>query len=120
VRCGNQNKMDTTKTDDASNIYLSEQLDILFNIYLPEQVLFNRHTTKRSTTIATKTKLMKRFISNSIIVTVCVFVRHLFSWYPFYFDFHSARIIFDVSSGFYLNFAITNIDRCISLRGNKN
>jgi hypothetical protein len=34
------------------------------------------------------------------IVTVCVFVRHLFSWYPFYFDFHSARIIFDVSSGF--------------------
>ena len=36
------------------------------------------------------------------IVTVCVFVRHLFLWYPFYFDFHSARIIFDVSSGFYL------------------
>ena len=38
----------------------------------------------------------------SFIVTVCVFVRHLFSWYPFYFNFHSARIIFDVSSGFYL------------------
>jgi hypothetical protein len=37
-----------------------------------------------------------------VIVTVCVFVRHLFSFYPFYFDFHSARIIFDVSSGFYL------------------
>ena len=37
-----------------------------------------------------------------LIVTVCVFVRHLFSFYPFYFDFHSARIIFDVSSGFYL------------------
>ena len=37
-----------------------------------------------------------------IIVTVCVFVRHLFSFYPFYFDFHSARIIFEVSSGFYL------------------
>jgi hypothetical protein len=36
------------------------------------------------------------------IVTVCVFVRHLFSFYPFYFDFHSARIIFDVSSSFYL------------------
>jgi len=50
----------------VSNIYLSEQLDLLFNIYLPEQVLFNRHTMKRSTTIATKTKLMKRFISNSI------------------------------------------------------
>ena len=33
---------------------------------------------------------------------VCVFVRHLFSFYPFYFDFHSARIIFDVFSGFYL------------------
>ena len=38
----------------------------------------------------------------TLIVTVCVFVRHLFTWYPFYFDFHSARIIFDVSSGFYL------------------
>ena len=39
---------------------------------------------------------------SNCIVTVCVFVRHLFSFYPFYFDFHSARIIFDVSSGFYL------------------
>ena len=38
----------------------------------------------------------------SIIVTVCVFVCHVFSHHPFYFDFHSARIIFDVSSGFYL------------------
>ena len=28
--------------------------------------------------------------------------RYVFSFYPFYFDFHSARIIFDVSSGFYL------------------
>ena len=36
------------------------------------------------------------------IVTVCVFVCHVFSYHPFYFDFHSARIIFDVSSGFYL------------------
>jgi hypothetical protein len=27
------------------------------------------------------------------VVTVCVFVCHLFSFYPFYFDFHSARII---------------------------
>ena len=98
----NCNAYNSSKNIYVSNIYLSEQLDILFNIYLPEQVLFNRHTTKRSTTIATKTKLMKRFISNSIIVTVCVFVRHLFSWYPFYFDFHSARIIFDVSSVFYL------------------
>ena len=39
---------------------------------------------------------------NHCIVTVCVFVCHLFSFYPFYFDFHSARIIFDMSSGFYL------------------
>jgi hypothetical protein len=38
----------------------------------------------------------------TIIVTVCVFVCHLFSFYPFYFNFHSARIIFDVFSGFYL------------------
>jgi hypothetical protein len=33
---------------------------------------------------------------HNVIITVCVFVRHLFSLYPFYFDFHSARIIFDV------------------------
>jgi hypothetical protein len=31
----------------------------------------------------------------------CVFVCHIFSYHPFYFDFHSARVIFDVSSGFY-------------------
>ena len=36
------------------------------------------------------------------IVTVCVFVCHVFSYHPLYFYFHSARIIFDVSSGFYL------------------
>ena len=42
------------------------------------------------------------FTPHNVIVTVCVFVRHLFSFYPFYFDFHSARIIFDASSGFYL------------------
>ena len=35
------------------------------------------------------------------IVQVCVFVCHMFSYHPFYLDFHSARIIFDVSSGFY-------------------
>ena len=50
------------------------------------------------------------------IVTVCVFVRHLFSWYPFYFDFHSARIIFDVFSGFYLwNINNTKADICKKL-----
>ena len=42
------------------------------------------------------------YLNTSIIVTVCVFVRHLFSFYPSYFDFYSARIIFDVSSGLYL------------------
>ena len=35
------------------------------------------------------------------IVTVCAFVCHMFSYHPFYFDFHSAPVIFDVSSGFY-------------------
>ena len=45
----------------------------------------------------------KKFaLSSTSIVTVCVFVRRLFLFYPFYFDFHSARNIFDVSSGFYL------------------
>ena len=49
----------------------------------------------------------------NIVVTVCVFVRHLFSWYQFYFDFHSARIIFDVSSCFYLwNINNTKADIC--------
>ena len=44
----------------------------------------------------------KNWCGVKCIVTVCVFVRHLFSFYPFYFDFHSARVIFDLSSGFYL------------------
>jgi hypothetical protein len=36
-----------------------------------------------------------------------------FLLYPFYFDFHSARIIFDVSSGFYLwNINNTKADIC--------
>ena len=53
------------------------------------------------------------YMYKACIVTVCVFVRHLFSWYPFYFDFHSARIIFDVSSGFYLwNINNTKADIC--------
>ena len=57
--------------------------------------------------------LMVSHVFFTIIVTVCVFVRHLFSWYPFYFDFHSARIIFDVSSGFYLwNINNTKADIC--------
>jgi hypothetical protein len=47
-------------------------------------------------------KVNMDFYFVGIIVTVCVFVRHLFSFYPSYFYFHSARIIFDVSSGFYL------------------
>jgi hypothetical protein len=45
---------------------------------------------------------MSKSSENHCIVTVCVFVCHLFSFYPFYFDFHSARIIFDMSSDFYL------------------
>ena len=39
--------------------------------------------------------------------------RYVFSWYPFYFDFRSARIIFYVSSGFYLwNINNTKADIC--------
>ena len=53
-------------------ICLSALLELLFSIYLPEQVLFNRHTMKRSSTIATKTKLMKRFISNNINSCFCI------------------------------------------------
>ena len=47
-------------------------------------------------------KVYKFRLIKTVTVTVCVFVCHLFSFYPFYFDFHSARIIFDVSSSFYL------------------
>jgi hypothetical protein len=57
----------------------------------------------------------EHFKNSPSIVTVCVFVRHLFSWYPFYFDFHSARIIFDVSSGFYL-WNINNTKADISIK----
>ena len=39
--------------------------------------------------------------------------QYVFSFYPFYFDFHSARIIFDVSSSFYLwNINKTTADIC--------
>ena len=39
--------------------------------------------------------------------------QYVFSWYPFYFYFHSACIIFDVSSGFYLwNVNNTKADIC--------
>jgi hypothetical protein len=41
------------------------------------------------------------FRTSNLIITVCVFVCHVFLYHQFYFDFHSARIIFDVSSGFY-------------------
>ena len=50
--------------------------------------------------VYTEKKLFE-FLKYNNIVTVCVFVCHMFSYHPFYFDFHSARIIFDVSSGFY-------------------
>ena len=35
------------------------------------------------------------------ILTIQVSSRYVFSYPPFYFDFHSARVILDVSSGFY-------------------
>ena len=71
---------------------------ILFSIWNP---YINRFTmfflVDKAKTDDTRKHILWRYI-----VTVCVFVRHLFSFYPFYFDFHSTRIIFDVSSGFYL------------------
>jgi hypothetical protein len=35
------------------------------------------------------------------IFPVYVFVCHMFPYHPFYLDFHSARVVFDVSSSFY-------------------
>jgi hypothetical protein len=39
---------------------------------------------------------------SSFLLSLKLSSRYVFSYHPFYFDFHSARIIFDVSSGFYL------------------
>ena len=71
--------------------------------------LFHAEAANRKQTV----NIATRGTTGIRIVTVCVFVRHLFSWYPFYFDFHSTRIIFDVSSGFYLwNINNTKADIC--------
>ena len=53
--------------------------------------------------ISSVNQLCLVFISGGVhfIVTVCVFVCHMFSYHPFYFDFHSAPVICGVSSGFY-------------------
>ena len=77
----------------------------IINCYLLEWIISNIMSIFCSKVLS---KLSMKVFILSYIVTVCVFVRHLFSWYPFYFYFHSARIIFDVSSGFYL----WNINRC--------
>jgi hypothetical protein len=45
---------------------------------------------------------LDNFLSYSIPVYTDLSSRYVFSYHPFYFDFHSVRIIFDVSSGFYL------------------
>jgi hypothetical protein len=51
------------------------------------------------------------------IDSVCVFVCHRFSYHPFYFDFHSARVIFDVSSGFYfwIILHLNKITECLKM-----
>ena len=49
------------------------------------------------------------FYNNNNIVTVCVFVCHMFSYHPFCFDFHSAHVIFDVSFGFYFWNVVTSV-----------
>ena len=46
-------------------------------------------------------KQIVRIHSNVYIVTVYVFVCHMFLSHPFYFDLHSPRVIFYLSSGFY-------------------
>ena len=54
-----------------------------------------------------------KFLYTDLIRKMLLSSRYVFSWYPFYFDFHSARIIFDVSSGFYLwNINNTKADMC--------
>jgi hypothetical protein len=41
------------------------------------------------------------YITILFLIILCSY-RHVFSYHPFYFDFHSVRVIFYVSSGFYL------------------
>ena len=54
--------------------------------------------TNKSCNPGPGTKINKSLFNNILGISS----RYVFSWYPFYFDFHRARIIFDVSSGFYL------------------
>ena len=78
---------------------------------------FNTETNKRKTSINNKNSIKyidKKSPSKNLQISSCSIAtlshvrvctlssRYVFSWNPFYFDFHSARIIFDVSSGFYL------------------
>jgi Ca2+-dependent lipid-binding protein len=86
-------------------------LDFIFHVMDSSNIEYscsvhNREQSKENVRIIRKSEFHRCYPnthhSDTYIVTVCVFVRHLFSFYPFYFDFHSARIIFDMSSGFYL------------------
>ena len=58
--------------------------------------------------VYTEKKLFE-FLKYNNIVTVCVFVCHMFSYHPFCFDFHSAHVIFDVSFGFYFWNIVTSV-----------
>jgi hypothetical protein len=71
---------------------------IIFNVGIPRLEARNIRLVNIITCIIEESKLSSRYV---------------FSWYPFYFDFHSARIIFDMSSGFYLwNINNTKADIC--------
>jgi hypothetical protein len=111
--CRNQNKMDDTKTHTVTIIQriclcLSLRKDV-FPICLrlvpgcftpitcsPWKV--SRFAPLNRYYIIIDEVFFSQFFG---IVTVCVFVCHMLSYHPFYFDFHSAHVIFYVSSGFY-------------------
>ena len=95
--------------DDILDLHANESEEDSFENTLSESndfnLLFGEDTQFPVSQVQTRARSNTRpesVIATNTTVTVCLFVRHLFSFYPFYFDFHSARIIFDVSSGFYL------------------
>jgi hypothetical protein len=85
-------------------------LDIIFfNYWISVLAVDDRHvafceyngSVASMICVAVATCVLFKFWS-SFLLSLKLSSRYVFSYHPFYFDFHSARIIFDVSSGFYL------------------
>jgi hypothetical protein len=85
-----ENRINGTKVKDDDDDISNAQFDI-------------KESTKPTSYKLLHDRILETLSCFECIVTVCVFVCDLFSFYPLYFDFHCARIIFHESSGFYLS-----------------